>query len=156
VSTPTKFVGLAVVTVLCGLGGFSFGYASPRKRALESLGSLEGFPAQAVTDLAYAFAPPAQVKAMIGREPPQPAAWAHAEAKVELLRKLRLAVVAESSSERSKLLAQAHAICKACNAENIQRMFQGYAQDRLVPPGNDIICDDCSPPRQRKALPPPR
>lgn len=152
-SARRKILQLAAITVLSGLVGFSVGYVSIRKGALELSGPLETIPRLEMTDLAYAFALPEQVKAMIEREPPQPVEWAPTEARVQVLRKLRLAVVAESEPERSSLLAQANALCEDCTSESIERMFQRYAQNRLVPPGNDITCDDCTPARQRKALP---
>jgi hypothetical protein len=111
-------------------------------------------PFQKIAELAYAFAPPDQVREVIAREPPLPKQWAHAEPRVELLRKIRLAVVAESQVAREELLKQAEALCIGCKPDSVRHLFERYAQARMVPPGNDVTCASCRPDRRRPVLGP--
>src|SRR5687768_6091623 len=98
--TQRRLLLLGVVVSLSGLAGFWISYASVKEGMLEFLGTLAKAPEIESYELAYAFAPPEQVAELIRREPRQPAKWARAEEKVELLRKLRLAVIAQSPPEQ--------------------------------------------------------
>jgi hypothetical protein len=153
-SRSHTLVLVVVIPTLGGLLGFFAGYAAERKSAVEAADMFAAVPGQTIAELAYAFAPPDQVREVIAREPRLPRQWAHAEPRVELLRKIRLAVVAESQIARDELLKQAETLCDSCKPETVHRLFERYAQSRMVPPGNDVTCESCSPDRRRKILRP--
>jgi len=153
VNTRGRVLLLGLIVAASGASGFGCGYEWKRKRALEFVGNLARVPELKVADLAYAFAPSSQVRTLIEQEPPPQGEWAHTAKKVELLRKLRLAVVV-APSERNALLSEAEVLCEGCEPKSIRRMFQLYAQDRLVPPGDEIACDSCAPYKAREPLPP--
>jgi len=152
VSKGSSFIWLAALSVLAGAIGFVGGYGANNRAARELTLTLQEVVRIKTAELAYAFAPAAQVREMIQNEPPQRAEWAHTETKVKILRALRLAVVADSDAQRDALFKEAETLCEGCRPASLRKMFERYAQDRLVPPGNDIVCDDCG--RKRKALPP--
>jgi hypothetical protein len=104
-------------------------------------------------DLAFGFAPGEQVRRLIEGEPPEPPEWAQAQEKVDLLRMVRLAVVAADSTERERLLSEAGGHCERDCSAALRCLLSRYAAKRLVPPGDDIDCSDCKVERRR--LPPP-
>ena len=150
----TRVLLVLAIVAASGLAGFWGGYASNRSGMLEVFRSFAKVPEFKVADLAYAFATPAQVKGLIDLEPPARFEGLNVRTNVEIMRTLRLAVVAPSSAERQALLAHAQALCEKCKPGSFRGMFQRYAQKRLVPPGDDVVCEDCKPAGRRKALPP--
>jgi hypothetical protein len=143
-----------IIAAVSGLSGFWGGYASNKKSMLEFVDMFARVPEVKLAALAYAFATPAQVKTLIDQEPPWPGEVKDRKEKRVVLRALRLAVVAASVEEREDLLAEATATCKKCKPESLRAMFQIYAQSRLVPPGDEIVCERCKPAAMRRTLPP--
>jgi len=146
-----RMAQFAVLGILSGSTGFAIRYYADPSDLQELVEPLEHFPRMQIDDLAYAFAPPVQVVECIKAEPPQPPRFAHAEKHVQFIRKLRLAVVAETQEERTRLMSEAQKLCSACKRSSLKKMFQRYAQSRLVAPGNDIECIDCT--KKRRPLP---
>lgn len=151
-SKHRSLIRLTGLSALAGAIGFSGGYAANNRTANEFILPLGQVVRVEMAELAYGFARADQVRAMIEKEPPQQGEWAHTENRVKVLRKLRLAVVAESNVQRDALLEEAQALCEDCRPTSLRKMLERYAQERLVPPGNDIPCENCG--TKRRTLPP--
>jgi hypothetical protein len=145
---------LLAVSVAAGLLGFLAGYSSTEQPSREPIELLKLIPEMKAAELAYAFAPSDQVRALIEAELLPAGELANTAERVRVLRNLRLAVVAASETERQTLVERAVDLCQTCNPETTAKMIQQYAQARLVPPGDDIECSHCKPAHRRRELPP--
>jgi hypothetical protein len=80
---------------------------------------------------------------MIEGEPPEPPEFSSSQEKVDVLRMVRLAVVAEDTAARERLLSDAAGHCERDCSQALQKLLARFATKRLVPPGDDIECVGC-------------
>ena len=131
--------------------------------ASSTLAPIRKLPEFQIYELAWMFAPAEQVRSLIRTEPmerhlptahltPGSAAWKNMEIKYNTMKLVRLAIVAPNAESRKKLLDEA--LCDPCNREALEKMYGLFAQDHLVPPGDDVDCRSCEDRREPLPSPP--